>query len=166
MKLDLQDAVAAWIDTAFGTPKGGTELETRLRRFAEEAAELCQALGMPKEEFLREASYVWDHKEKGDPFQEIGGVMLTLMALANVSMYRVDHAAEKEFLRALRKIDHIREKNRVKESRFHDYPETLAQLQAQSLATVKPSSTPAKTGRCDNYPCDFTCHRRGYCQYE
>jgi len=101
-----------WITACFGS---GDSCSLRVRgwRFAEEAIELGQAIGITAEEHHRLVDYVHG-RPAGDPAQEIGGVMLTLAGLATAAGLDVEQAAETELARVWRKIDVIRAKQAAK----------------------------------------------------
>jgi len=73
--------VDAWMQACFG-PAISADLTERCYRFLEEAAELCQSLGMTAEQAHRMVDYTFG-REAGEPRQELGGVMVTLAALCN-----------------------------------------------------------------------------------
>jgi hypothetical protein len=72
----------------------------RLRRFAEEAAELCQAGGLDRKMFLRVVNDAYD-RPVGEFGQEVGGVGVTLMCLCAQQGVSVDA----EFRREMTRID-------------------------------------------------------------
>lgn len=71
---------------------------TRASRFLEEATELTQATGMAEEMAHKIVSYVFA-RPVGEPFQEIGGTMVTLTMLAEVLRLSVEKAWVTEFKR-------------------------------------------------------------------
>jgi hypothetical protein len=83
----LQDSCGDWQDTP-----------TRVFRFVEEALELAQALDCTKDEAHQLVEYVFN-RPVGEPCQEVGGTMFTLMALC----WRVGIDAEAETWRELRR---------------------------------------------------------------
>jgi hypothetical protein len=76
----FQQEVRDWVVHCFGETVAD-DIATRCFRFFEEAGELCQSLGMRKEDANKLVDYVWS-RPVGEPRQEIGGVMVTLAALA------------------------------------------------------------------------------------
>lgn len=68
-----------WCERTFGRSTVDSVPE-RSRRFAEEAIELAQAMGVTRQEVLALVDYVYD-REPGDPEQEIAGTLLTLVLL-------------------------------------------------------------------------------------
>lgn len=79
----FQKTVWGWINDCFGdqTAKDPTE---RNWRFLEESLELVQSLECSAEDAHKMVNYVFD-REKGEPHQEVGGVMVTLSALCSAS---------------------------------------------------------------------------------
>lgn len=77
--LPFQTRVAPWVIECFGEVIAADVVE-RCDRFLEEALELCQALDWPKDRAIALVDYVYG-RPKGDPDQEVGGVMVTLAAL-------------------------------------------------------------------------------------
>jgi len=67
-------------------------------RFIEEATEMVQATGLTKEEVLRVVDYVYS-RPVGEPHQEAGGVMVTLVVLCDVLGIDLGTAANQEFRR-------------------------------------------------------------------
>lgn len=77
---------------------GDVDVPTRLSRFLEEATELVQAGGMTREKAHILVDYVFARKV-GDPDQEIGGVMVTLLLVAEVMGLDVERSFITEFNR-------------------------------------------------------------------
>jgi hypothetical protein len=75
-----QTSILQWARDTFGN---GIEVSpgVRLMRFIEEATELAQAHGLIEADVHKVVSYVFA-RPKGDPLQEIGGVMVTLYGYA------------------------------------------------------------------------------------
>ncbi|WP_318868527.1 hypothetical protein RWE87_13540 [Sinorhizobium meliloti] len=78
-----QDAVAKWLLSTFGE-KIANDPDERNQRFLEEAVELVQSLGATKQECHELVDYVFS-RSKGEPAQEVGGVIVCLAALCNVA---------------------------------------------------------------------------------
>lgn len=80
-----QLAMLEWAHRTFGGIENfdPCAIEERARRFLEEAIELCQAVGVTREDTATVADYVFG-RAPGQPAQEIGGVMVTLACLAEV----------------------------------------------------------------------------------
>lgn len=105
-----QDRVAAWVETCFGESSDPRRKTRRAHRFAEEAIEFLQSIGIPKEHVLQLVDYVYSRPE-GDPVQELGGVMVTLCGAATAHDLDVNECAEKELARVWTKVDALRSKN-------------------------------------------------------
>ena len=85
----------------------------RCARFIEEALELVQSLGFKKNRVLALVEYVYD-RPKGEPKQELGGVMNTLYLLAITHSMDPLEEGEIELNRCWDNIDKIRAKNDLK----------------------------------------------------
>lgn len=108
----FQDDVKKWALDCFGPH---IDLTERQDRFLEEVFELLQASGYDKNRISALANYTWG-REKGDPFQELGGVMTTLAVLASQLDLNMVDAAFSELARIKTKIDIIRQKQATKPS--------------------------------------------------
>jgi NTP pyrophosphatase (non-canonical NTP hydrolase) len=96
-----QDAVWQWCQETFeGIAAWHTDKE-RAYRFFEEAGELFQAVGMTQEDAYKVVDYVYG-RPKGVISQEIGGVMITLLALAAQQNQCVDTSMRDEYERIIR----------------------------------------------------------------
>lgn len=76
----LQEEHRVWLGKLGSQP---VDLQMRLRRFVEEAAELTQAAGLDFPTFIKVAADSYSRPE-GEVHQELGGTMVTLLCLANV----------------------------------------------------------------------------------
>lgn len=111
--LDIyQEEVKRWCIETFGEAIA-TNINERCLRFIEEANELCQALGMTEEQAITIAKYVFS-RPVGEPKQEVGGVMITLMALCNAADIGMDKAYATEAERCWQNMEKIRNKNLAK----------------------------------------------------
>lgn len=81
----------------------------RESRFAEEAAELLQASGMPLERLIEIATHKYA-EPKGNLRQEFGGAGVTLYALANSHWIDLDTVVETEITRVAANKEKIRAK--------------------------------------------------------
>jgi hypothetical protein len=108
----FQKRVAGWMMQCF-TPEITADKLERNDRFIEEALELTQATGYCRERAHALVDYVFD-REKGDPDQEVGGVMVTLAALCNPHGLDMVEAGERELARILQ--PEIVEKIRAKQA--------------------------------------------------
>jgi len=114
MENTYQDRVAAWMMTCFGADITNS-LQERCLRFFEEAGELCQALGMTEQQARDLVAYTWG-RDKGEPVQEVGGVMVTLAAMCHAAGLDMAAAGETELARinTPETIDEIRRKHHAK----------------------------------------------------
>jgi hypothetical protein len=108
----FQNRVAPWMDACFGPEISADKLE-RNDRFIEEALELVQASGYPKERALALVDYVYG-REQGEINQEVGGVMVTLAAHCLAHGVDMHDAGETELARIWTKVDVIRAKQAAK----------------------------------------------------
>lgn len=118
----FQRNVARWSVEAFGHEIACDKVE-RNHRFAEEALELVQSLGCTKEEVLQLVDYVYG-RPKGDPSQEVGGVMITLASLCEANNIHLRESSEVELDRI--KQPYIMKKIRAKQAakpKFSPLPE-------------------------------------------
>jgi NTP pyrophosphatase (non-canonical NTP hydrolase) len=74
----LTDRVQVWMLECFNSEIAADQIE-RNDRFIEEALELAQATGYPRERVVALVDYVYA-RPIGEPSQEVGGVMITLAA--------------------------------------------------------------------------------------
>jgi hypothetical protein len=109
---DFQNRVNNWVVEAFGRPTSLDKTE-RNHRFLEEALELVQSLGCTAEEAYKLVDYTFG-REVGEPKQEMGGVMLTLAALATANNLDMGSCSEAELERAYTYIVKIRAKQAAK----------------------------------------------------
>lgn len=110
----FQRRVHAWMLACFGAEIAADGME-RNHRFLEESLELVQSLGCSASEAHQLVDYVFA-RPKGEPLQEMGGVLVTLAALANAAMLDTNEAAETELARVWTKIEKIRAKQAAKPS--------------------------------------------------
>lgn len=108
----FQARVHKWMLACFGEAIAADQVE-RNDRFVEEALELAQSLGWTPDRAHALVDYVFG-RPAGDPFQEVGGVMVTLAALCNTAGIDVDGAADVELSRVWTKIEKIRAKQAAK----------------------------------------------------
>lgn len=112
----FQDGVKPWLLTCFGAEIANNRIE-RNHRFLEEALELVQACGCSREHAHQIVDYVYG-RPVGEPFQEVGGVMVTLAALCLANGLNMHDSGDKELERVWAKMDAIREKQarKIKDS--------------------------------------------------
>lgn len=108
----FQERINKWMIACFGIIITG-DVKERNHRFFEEATELVQAKGMSREDAHMLVDYTYN-RPVGDPFQEVGGVMVTLAALCTPSCINLVDAAETEHDRIWTKVEQIREKQKTK----------------------------------------------------
>lgn len=111
----VQEIVCAWGRTAFGEDHMNSQVE-RAMRLLEEAIELYQAVDAPAQKAHELVDLVFS-RPKGRPFQELGGVGVTWMAMAGALGYSADHALHLEIVRVLSKpTDHFTKRNEEKKA--------------------------------------------------
>ncbi|MGV2065439.1 hypothetical protein [Agrobacterium tumefaciens] len=108
----FQARVREWTAACF-PPSVQGDVKERTHRFLEEAIELAQASNCTREDALALIDYVFSRPE-GEPFQEAGGVLVTLAALCNAQEMDMDLAGEHELSRNWSRIDKIRAKQAAK----------------------------------------------------
>lgn len=108
-----QRQVYDWARTTFGE-KHASSQQQRAIRFLEEAIELYQACNGTIDTAHKLIDYVFENPS-GEVLQELGGVGVTLLALAEASGISADVAEDKEVQRVLAlPQDHFRKRNKVK----------------------------------------------------
>lgn len=109
---EFQGKVSDWVREAFGDVAASDTVE-RNHRFLEEALELVQSIGCTREDAHTLVDYVFD-RPVGDPHQEVGGVLVTLMALCSANHINAGAAGNAELRRVWAKIEQIRAKQAAK----------------------------------------------------
>jgi hypothetical protein len=110
---DRQRRVAEWCAAAFGA-EHQSSVPQRGLRFLEEAIEAYQALSGSPEQAHKLIDYIFA-KEPGELSQELGGVGVTLLALAEAAGISADAAEQREFGRVLSKpLSHFHARNQAK----------------------------------------------------
>jgi hypothetical protein len=108
-----QASVAEWCKRCFGEDHAAS-VDQRGIRFLEEAVELYQAVNGDRAMAHKMVDYVFC-REKGEPFQELGGVEVTTLALAAALGMSADAAGAAEVERVTSKpAAHFTERNRAK----------------------------------------------------
>lgn len=108
-----QAVIADWCATAFGVDHAAS-LPQRGVRHAEEAIELAQAAGTPREMLHQLVDYIYD-RPAGKLAQEIGGSALTLLALAAAAKLSANTEEAREIARVLAKpLAHFTARNEAK----------------------------------------------------
>lgn len=111
---DFQSRVLDWLLKCFGSEIAKDILE-RNDRFIEEALELTQSLDYSADRAHALVDYVYG-RPKGEPFQEVGGVMVTLAALCSATGLNMMLDGEVEYSRINTPeiIEKIRNKQKTK----------------------------------------------------
>jgi hypothetical protein len=111
----FQLRVLDWMKACFVRPDA-LDRHQRAFRFIEEALELVQAIGTSKEDVLRLVDYTYG-RPPGEPAQEIGGVGLTLAAIATAEGLDQSVCEEQELTRCIANTEKIRAKDLAKPQR-------------------------------------------------
>lgn len=132
----FQHRVQPWMMECFG-PTIAADTQERNHRFLEEALELVQACGASQSEAHQLVDYVYG-RPVGDPFQEVGGVMVTLAALCLVQQIDMHIAGEVELSRIWTKVKQIRAKQaaKPKHSPLPAAPETRKDFPSLSMPAI------------------------------
>lgn len=131
----FQARVAPWMDACFGAEIASDRLE-RGDRLLEEVLELLQSGEYPQERVAALIGYVWS-RPKGEPAQEVGGVMVTLAAYCLAHGIGMHDAGEVELARVWTKVEKIREKQAAKPT-------------GSALPMAWPASPPPSAAPTDN----------------
>lgn len=107
-----QSLVGNWCLLAFGPDCGS--VPHRGLRMLEEALETGQVAGVTKEKAMACLEYVYS-RPVGDLKQELGGLGVTVLALAHAAHISADMAERDEVLRVLSKpLEHFKHRDRLK----------------------------------------------------
>jgi hypothetical protein len=115
MTMDMsayQAETAAWMNACFGEEVAADRTE-RIHRFLEEALELAQSLRCTPAEAHQLVDYVFS-RPAGDPYQEVGGTLVTLAALCHANNIDLNAAGQVELSRVWTRMPQIRAKHRAK----------------------------------------------------
>ncbi len=121
----FQARVAPWMLECFGPVVSADKLE-RGDRLLEEVLELLQSGDYPPERVAALTDYVYG-RPKGEPDQEVGGVMVTLAAYCVAHGLDMHHAGETELARI-------------------NAPEIIAKIRAKQAAKPKGAALPVAVG--------------------
>jgi hypothetical protein len=160
-----QERVAAWMRACF-TPEICADHIDRNHRFFEEATELVQANGMTASEAHQLVDYTFG-RPVGNTFQEVGGVMVTLMALCLAIDLDVEAAAETELARIWTKIEKIRAKQaaKPKHSPLPEHaPEAGERPQAEGEAAIVAGWAQEYLERAAKAETELAASRRDYAE--
>lgn len=108
----FQNDVLPWLLECFGT-EVTYDVDQRNHRFLEEALELVQSTGCTTKHAHELVDYVFN-RPVGEPYQEVGGVMVTLAALCIVNGLDMHMDGAKELKRVWTKVPEIRAKQASK----------------------------------------------------
>lgn len=122
----FQARIADWMQICFGPEISADRIE-RGDRLLEEVFELLQSGNYPPERIAALEAYTWS-RPKGDPSQEVGGVMVTLAAYCQAFGLDMHEAAERECARISR-------------------PATVARIRAKQAAKPTGSALPVAPAR-------------------
>lgn len=123
MEMDIrnirQETILRWCNLAFAQPNNDPDevsIETRAIRAFEEMCELMQSLDIPFAMLIKQAVITYD-RPIGDTHQELGGVMITMNALAEVIGDSLAAAEEDEITRCNAKDEgHFQKRQQEKRS--------------------------------------------------
>lgn len=104
----FQQRVLPWLIETFGA-KIASDITERNQRFLEEALELVQSTGCTSREAHELVDYVFN-RPAGAPYQEVGGVMVTLAGLCLATGLDMADNGETELSRVWTKVEQIRAK--------------------------------------------------------
>lgn len=107
-----QEWVGNWMQACFGPVISADRLE-RGDRLLEEVLELLQSGDYPRERVAALENYVYT-RPKGEPAQEVGGVMVTLAAYCLAHELDMQVCGDNELTRVFGKIEQIRAKQAAK----------------------------------------------------
>lgn len=114
-----QRHVWSWCQETFEGVAAWNTTKERSYRFFEEAAELFQSLGLSRDDAIKVIDYVYG-RPIGETSQEIGGVMITLLALGGYLRLEVNDCLKNELYRIIQPEIQakIREKQLAKNQAF------------------------------------------------
>lgn len=108
-----QKKVHEWGVKAFGIEHASSPSKRGLRML-EEACETAQAAGVDLEKAHKLLDYVWS-RPVGDPFQEVGGLSVTVLALSSALGIDADEAETTEISRIMSKTpEYFSARNKIK----------------------------------------------------
>lgn len=111
---ERQRRVSEWCHAAFG-PERSTSVQERGTRLLEEAIEAAQAAGVDRALAHKLVDYVYG-RPVGELGQELGGVGVTVLALAQAAGLSAEAEEVREVERVLSKsLDHFRKRHAAKE---------------------------------------------------
>lgn len=139
----FQASSAKWAGICLGEEKV-QDLNERAERFLEEALELGQAMGQTRKAAHCMVDYVHD-RAKGEPAQEVGGVLTTLAVLCHALGIDMSAAGEVELERIFQPevMEKIRKKTAAK-PRFADTAFDPSSMKGARELPVQQGSDPAQ----------------------
>lgn len=109
----MQEVIYQWVMRCFGASVANSR-EERALRVVEEAVELAQSIGAQEAKIAAIVREVYD-RPAGEPYQELGGVMVTAYAFAEASRISAEGALMQETKRMLAKSpSHFRKRMQEK----------------------------------------------------
>ncbi len=133
---DRQSVVIEWGERCFGVEHMQDKI-VRAARFFEEAAEMVQAVGLPRDHAKRAFDHVYS-RPAGDPAQEAGGSANTLMALCGAIGLSLDECQRAEIERCLAKDpSHFAARNEAKLREVDASPPRSEGVRASGTTTNK-----------------------------
>lgn len=110
---DKQLLACAWAGACFGE-EHCMDQRIRAMRFLEEAIELAQAMGLEQDMVGKLSDHIYA-RERGEIYQEIGGVGVTLLVLAQSVGLSADACETGELRRVIAKgNEHFKKRNEEK----------------------------------------------------
>lgn len=100
MRDGRQAVIQNWVKRELGPED--LDVHVRASRLVEEACEAAQAVGVPRDRLERVLNHVYS-RPAGNPYQEVGGVTVTLMGYAEVLGISITSAEIDEVKRILEK---------------------------------------------------------------
>lgn len=125
IRYQRQQLVADWVERTFGHATATHPVERALR-VLEEALELAQAVDVPFS-LVEKLTLTVFARDPGEPFQEVGGIAITLLAFCSALSIDSEQAEFAELRRILAKDgEHFRRRQREKISVGVVEPDGLA----------------------------------------
>lgn len=139
--VSFQSRVYPWLIACFGEEISNDRME-RNHRFLEESLELVQSTGCTQSEAHQLVDYVYG-RPTGEPYQEVGGVMVTLAALCLANGLDMHANGEIELERIWTKVEKIRAKQaaKPKHSPLPEHPAPVIASEQKPVYVVPPAWT-------------------------
>jgi hypothetical protein len=136
----FQKRTYKWLNACF-SKEICTSVDERNQRFIEEAIELVQSTGLTEAQVIAAVEYVYA-RPIGEPKQEIGGTIVTLVVLCEALNLNLESCAETELKRVWDKMPQIRAKQKLK-PRFGSSVTGITKSIHQSLTNCVANGYPA-----------------------